>query len=104
MVKFNWLKKIVKYYCIELKSVIYHISNSEYTFLCIIQEYTEFHIFRGLYFPHFTIFCNNFTKVMMLFAAFLMNIPSSNVCPQGDRIVHCATESESSTVIMHFNL
>ena len=32
----------------------------------------------------------------MLFAAVLMNIPNSNVCPR-----HCVTESENSTVIMH---
>ena len=65
------------YYCIEWKSVV--------TF----QDYTEFktsedYIFHIL--QYFATKLYNFTKLRMLFAAVLMNIPNSNVCPQGIKL------------------
>ena len=65
-----------------------HISSSEYAFLCIIQEYiqnfktSEDYIFHIL--QYFATKLHNFTKFRLLFAAMLMNVPNSNVCPQGE--------------------
>ena len=60
-----------------------HISSSDRVHFSVhTQEYTEFQNFRGLYFPHFTIFATkpyNFTKFRMLFAGVLVNIRNSNV-------------------------
>ena len=62
-------------------------SKCDYTFPWIIQKYTKFANFTGLYFPHFTIFLtklHHFTKFRMLFPTVLMNIPNSKVCLKGE--------------------
>ena len=62
-----------------------HILKSDCTFSQLIQKYTKFANFTGLYFPHFATKHYNFTKFRMLFSAVLMNIPNSKVCLKGNR-------------------
>ena len=63
-------------------------SKCDYTFPRIIQKYTEFANFTGLYFLYFVTKLHHFTKFRMLFLAVLINIPNSKVCVKGESIVH----------------
>ena len=51
-VKFDYFA----YFC-TMRGKCNHISNYDYTFPRIIQKYTKFENFSGLYFPHFAMFC-----------------------------------------------
>ena len=49
-----------------------------------IQNYAKYANFKGLYFPHFTIFCNKTSqlkyKLRILFLDVQINFPNSKVC------------------------
>ena len=56
-------------------------------FPCVIQKYTKFANFTGLYFSHFNIYfatkLHDFTKFRTLFPAVLMNIDFKSLSNRG---------------------